>query len=61
LFVESNVNDKIELLTLNGIVVKTITVSDQQTIINVNDLQKGVYLLRVQNDNEVDYFTICKY
>lgn len=61
LFVESNVKDKIELLTLNGIVVKTITASDQQTIINVNDLQKGVYLLRVQNDNEVDYFTICKY
>ena len=61
LFVESNINDKIELLTLNGIVVKTITVSDQQTIINVNDLQKGVYLLRVKNDNEVDYFTICKY
>ena len=61
LFVESNVKDKIELLTLNGIVVKTITASEQQTIINVNDLQEGVYLLRVLNDNGVDYFTICKY
>jgi hypothetical protein len=41
------------LLTAEGKVVKTFTISGSQTILNVQDLQPGVYILKFENAENV--------
>jgi hypothetical protein len=41
------------LLTAEGKVVKTFTISGIQTILNVQDLQPGIYILKFENAENV--------
>jgi len=41
------------LLTTDGKTVKTFTISESQTQLNILDLQPGVYILRIENTENV--------
>jgi len=41
------------LLTTDGKTVKTFTISESETQLNVQDLKPGVYILRVENAENV--------
>jgi len=41
------------LLTTDGKTVKTFTISESQTQLNILDLQPGVYILRIENAENV--------
>jgi len=49
-------NDKpstISFITMNGKTIKTLTISGSETNINVQDLKPGVYILRIENTENV--------
>jgi uncharacterized surface anchored protein len=41
------------LLTTDGKTVKTFTISDSETQLNVQDLKPGVYIMKIENAENV--------
>lgn len=60
LFVRASINDRIKLLTMEGVTVKTLSATDNLTSFNVSDLPAGIYLLQIVGENGVTTSTVCK-
>jgi hypothetical protein len=43
----------LNMISVNGKTVKTLTIRDRETIINVQDLKPGVYILRMETNENV--------
>jgi hypothetical protein len=43
-----------ELLDLNGLFVRNITINNNQAQVDASDLRKGVYILRIHYDNKIE-------
>ena len=50
---DSNVESKVEFYDITGKLVKSTTLQNAQTPININDLNKGIYFLRITNTDGV--------
>ena len=57
-----DIKDKtiIELLSITGGLIKIIPVQTSLTEINISDLTKGVYIIKVSNKNIVAFKSIIK-
>ena len=60
LFVRASINDRIKLLTMEGVTVKTLSATDNVTSFDVSGLPAGVYLLQIVGENGVTTSTVCK-
>ena len=55
-FIESSANSNlISLYTLNGILIRKFKSNLNRTQIDVDDLERGVYILEISNDSAVNY------
>jgi len=46
-------NLKLELISMNGIILKTGIINSRQTKMNIRDITHGVYILRIQNKENI--------
>lgn len=58
----TNTNTSLQLVDLNGRVLKTVTVTDSKFNVSIEDFQVGTYFLRLmENDNVVKYSKFHKF
>ena len=53
LTIETTEKATIEILNIAGQIIKTINTTDKQTIINVENLSSGVYIIKAKTDRGV--------
>jgi hypothetical protein len=60
LFVEFNPPYKIQLVGVTGVVIRNFSAQSKFSVLDFSSIAKGIYLLKIQNENQTQYLRIIK-